>query len=264
MISVRPSRASTAARLCKEEFDRLGFVVLPNVISPWERESVRKRVLAQIDALQDPIEFEADTGYPGAPSARNDVGGLTPRRLLGALDRDGAFLSLALNPGIVDALRRIFNNRDLVVSRAHHNCLMTKCPEFSSDTLWHRDSRYWAFDRPDLITAWVALQEESAENGSLSVVPGSHRQTYEEWQFDDRSFFLIEDPRNRSVADAAINLRLNPGDVLLFHCQLLHSATRNYSDRVKISPVFTYHCADNRPLPGTRSAGVPGLRIRDV
>jgi len=254
-------RLSTNGQLLQEEFGQHGFAVLPNVISTWEQNLIRRRVLDSLVSRQCPVEYEADVGYPGAPKSRDASGGSTPRRLLAALDRDSVFLSLALNPKVINAIQKLLGHREVAVSQAHHNCIMTKFPAFSSDTLWHRDFRFWAFDKPTLITAWFALDDESAENGSLSVIPGSHKLRLARDQFDEQSFFCRGDKRNTPLVDSAINLRLRPGDVLLFHCQLLHSATRNFSGELKISPVFTYHSERNNPIPGTRSSSLPSIRI---
>ena len=37
---------------------------------------------------------------------------------------------------------------------------MTKQARYSSSTGWHRDSRYWHFQRPELISVWLALRDE--------------------------------------------------------------------------------------------------------
>ena len=246
----------------ENEFERQGFTVLRKIIPLWERKAILRRVSSCLDPLVGRVEYESDVGYPGAPKSREAAGGIIPRRLLGALDRDGVFLSLALNPTIVEMLRKFLGCPEIAVSRAHHNCVMTKFPEFSSDTHWHRDSRYWAFEKSELVTAWYALGEETQENGGLSVIPGSHGMNLNGRRFNDQSFFRADDPRNITLIETAVDIRLNPGDVLLFHCQLIHSATRNLTMTPKFSAVFTYHSVNNRPKPGTRSSSLPSLRIR--
>ena len=51
------------------------------------------------------------------------------------------------------------------------------------------------------------------------------------------------------------------GDVLFFHCRLFHAAGMNLTDEVKLSAVFTCHAGDNQPIPGTRSATLPGIEL---
>lgn len=42
---------------------------------------------------------------------------------------------------------------------------------------WHQDAPYWTVLAPkdSLLTAWIALDEVSLDNGCMSMVPGSHR-----------------------------------------------------------------------------------------
>jgi phytanoyl-CoA hydroxylase len=142
---------------------------------------------------------------------------------------------------------------------------MTKHPGYSSATHWHQDIRYWSFDAPDLISAWFALGEEYQGNGALQVIPGTH-----DLQLDigldrgrlDRDLFLRPElAENQALIDAAETVVLHPGDVLLFHCRLFHAAGRNETNQVKLSPVFTYHTADNNPISGTRSAMLPSISV---
>lgn len=135
--------------------------------------------------------------------------------------------------------------------------MMTKHPAYGSLTGWHRDVRYWSFERPDLVSVWLALGQETDENGALWLVPGSHSATFGPEAFDAAKFFRSDLPENRKMIDAAVCPPLNAGDVVFFHCNTLHSAGQNRSDQVKFSLVFTYHGESNRPIAGSRSASKP-------
>ena len=138
---------------------------------------------------------------------------------------------------------------------------MTKHPGFSSATLWHQDVRYWSFQRPELISVWFALGDETAENGALRVIPGTHLLDVQAQRLDAELFLRPDLPENQALIDGAETVVLEAGDVLLFHCRLFHAAGRNHSDTVKLSPVFTYHRGDNYPLADTRSARFPSIAI---
>ncbi len=43
---------------------------------------------------------------------------------------------------------------------------------------WHRDIRYWSFEREDLVSVWMAIGEETIDNGALWFVPGSHAMAF--------------------------------------------------------------------------------------
>lgn len=206
-----------------------------------------------------PLEYEADVAYPGAPASRRAPGGMTVRRLLDALARDPVFVDWACSAELLEPVRRLLGGHDVRVVRAHHNCIMTKQPEFSSMTGWHQDTRYWAFERPALINAWTALDFEGPDNGGMRVIPGSHRAVFDADCFDDQRFFREEGQINRDWIRRAVEIQLSPGDVLLFHAGLLHAAGRNATSQPKRAVVFSYRAADNRPLPGTRSAARPDL-----
>ncbi len=141
---------------------------------------------------------------------------------------------------------------------------MTKHPGFSSATLWHQDIRYWSFDQPELISFWLALGPETGGNGALAVIPGSHAVESERGRLDRDLFLRPEREANRSLIEQAQFVELQPGDALFFHCRLFHAAGRNETQSPKLSCVFTYHRASNRPIPDTRSAAYPSIALGEV
>ena len=241
-------------------FAQAGYVVLRDVLSADQCDEIWDFVAASLDPLVGPAEFEADVGYPGSPADRQAPGGTTPRRLLHAYARSSLLRRLACHEVVGSALKQIIAN-DVRLSQCHHNCVMTKHPGYSSNTLWHQDIRYWSFDRPELVSAWFALRPENRANGALEVIPGSHRIDMDRSRFDRDLFLRSEIPENQELLRQAITVELNAGDVLLFHCRLFHAAGKNRTDRVKLSPVCTYHSGDNLPIPGTRSSQYPSVNI---
>lgn len=256
---------NATAALETRAFERDGYVVVRDLCP----EPLRSRLLAAAAAHQNPIlgpvEFEADVGYPGSPASRSAEGGHTPRRLLNAFTRDAAFRDWSTGREVGDQLRAIFRagfgHEDVQLSQCHHNCLMTKYPGYSSATLWHQDIRYWSFDRPELVSVWLALGEETEKNGALKVIPGSHRLELDRGRLDSALFLRTDLAENQALLDSALSVALEPGDVLFFHCRLFHAAGMNLTDGIKQSLVFTYHAADNRPIPETRSALLPSITL---
>lgn len=250
------SLQSESIRAQVAELRERGFVVSPGLVSAEQCAALKRVAERQLQDAAQPVEFEADLRYPGAPESKHAPGGHTVRRLLDAYARDPAFAARATAPEIGEWMRVYFGEQP-VLSRAHHNCMMTKHPAYGSLTGWHRDVRYWSFERPDLVSVWLALGPETDENGALWLVPGSHGAEFGPESFDAAKFFRSDLPANRTVLDAAVCPTLKAGDVVFFHCNTLHSAGQNRSDQVKFSLVFTYHGASNRPLEGTRSTSKP-------
>jgi phytanoyl-CoA hydroxylase len=242
------------------DFHQQGFLVLPTLSSPSYCEEVLAFAKQQLELPTLPVEYEADTGYPGAPSAITELGGTTVRRLLQVTRRNRLIADWATGPGLAGPLKTLLGDAALL-SQAHHNCIMTKQPRFSSVTGWHRDSRYWHFQRPELISAWLALRDETIENGCLLVIPGSHRVEVDAEGLDAAQFLRTDYPGNQTLLTKAIPVPLQTGDVLLFSSNLFHAAGRNQTDQTKFSMVFTYRAIDNPPIPDTRSASLPELPI---
>ena len=235
------------------EFKKNGYLVLPDFSSAQFCESVVAFAKSELELQAMPIEFEADTQYPGAPLSRSAEGGATARRLLMAAARHPMLREWATTGALNGILHQLLG-RDVLLSQAHHNCIMTKQPAFSSVTGWHRDSRYWNFARPDLVSAWLALGDEQVENGCLLVLPGSHHWAIDTDQLDASQFLRADLAKNKALLDQATAVPLRQGDLLLFHSNLFHAAGRNTTERTKLSMVFTYRSGDNPPKPDSRSA----------
>lgn len=234
------------------EFNNNGYLVLPGFSHAQFCEDVVSFAKKELARQAMPIEFEADIQYPGAPSSRSAEGGTTARRLLMASARHPMLRDWATNGALNEILHQLLGP-EVLLSQAHHNCIMTKQPAFSSVTGWHRDSRYWNFARADLISAWLALGDEQVENGCLLVLPGSHQWIIEADQLDARQFLRADLAKNKSLLDQTTAVPLKQGDLLLFHSNLFHAAGRNTTERTKFSMVFTYRSGDNFPQPGSRS-----------
>ncbi|MFH5805032.1 phytanoyl-CoA dioxygenase family protein [Alienimonas sp. DA493] len=247
-----------------EEQDRFaadGYLVVPGLADAATVAEIRAltaRDLAGRDGEPiGPVEFEAEVGYPGAPDPADREGGKTVRRLKNAFARGPVFTRLLTSEPVRTRLSQLVNagraDAEVIVPLAHHNCVMTKQPRFSSDTGWHKDVRYWHFARPELVNLWIALGDETPENGCLRVIPGTHTQTHEPSRFDDLQFLRADAPENADLLAKALDVPLRAGDGLFFHARLFHAARRNRTTEPKWSAVFTARPADNPPTPGTRS-----------
>ncbi|MEZ4808495.1 MAG: phytanoyl-CoA dioxygenase family protein [Flavobacteriales bacterium] len=90
-----------------------------------------------------------------------------------------------------------------------------------------------------MTAAWIALEEITPDNGPLVYHPGSHKLPYLlNGQFDhggnrfvigDEAYARYEEAVDRSIADGQFEhkeLLAQPGDVLLWHANLLHGGKR--------------------------------------
>jgi phytanoyl-CoA hydroxylase len=247
--------------IAEAKFHRDGYLIVPQLADLQSCENMRTEILQSLNPLRGPAEFEVEVQYPGSPADWSSEGGATPRRLRHAYGRSQLFRDWATGSIVKHYLQKLIGSHDIMLSQSHHNCVMTKHPGYSSITSWHQDNRYWRFDRPELVSVWLALGDEHEANGSLMLIPGSHRMQLDLGRFDRDIFFRSDLEQNRELIDSAITAELKAGDVVFFHSLTLHAAGMNQTNSVKVSPVFTYHAADNQPIPGTRSAIYPSIKL---
>jgi phytanoyl-CoA hydroxylase len=251
------------ATLAAAELDgyrRDGYLVARRIVAPALVAAALRVAREQLAARQGPLELEAELDYPGSPRSRSAPGGDTVRRLLQAYGRAAELRALATHPQVLARLRELLAPDPWLVL-AHHNCVMTKMPRYSSRTGWHQDIRYWSYRRAELVSAWFALGPERPDNGCLSFLPGTHRMTFGRERLDERLFLRDDLPENQALIATRSAPELEAGDVVFFHCRLFHAAGHNATTATKFSPVYTYRAADDPPLPGTRSASAHDVAL---
>jgi len=195
--------ATPALQAQIEQLRDEGYVVARQFAQADALGELTKIATAQLAAGVGPLEFEADLHYPGAPASRVVAGGETVRRLLDAYGRDPLFARWATAP-MVSAWMEAYFGEPALMSRVHHNCVMTKHPRYGSLTNWHRDIRYWSFEREDLVSVWLALGEERIHNGALWFVPASHRMALDADRFDAAKFLRTDRADNAAIVRTAV------------------------------------------------------------
>jgi len=232
-------------------FEKEGFLLLRNVVEPRFCDAIREVSEVHLRHRVAPMETEAE--YIGLDRKEYRE---TIRRLRQMYQRDILYRRWMEAPAIRPLLSRLLGEMPVLVT-AHHNSLMSKMPHTSTETRWHRDRRYWHYRDNRLVSVWLALGEENRENGVLEFIPGSHRRAFPPEAFDAREYFRDAWAQGEQRA----SLTLNKGDLLIFHCELLHRAGPNRSDAPKLSLVYTVKAAGNDALPGTRSALYPEIPL---
>ena len=117
---------------------------------------------------------------------------------------------------------------------------------------WHQDYGYWYKQGclySDMGSCFIMLDKASRENGCLKVLKGTHKvgrishdsisETDE--QADLERIALLE-KRHETVYITA-----EPGDVLFFHCNLLHSSARNDSNYSRRTLIVCFNTKSNSP-----------------
>ena len=243
-----------------QQFKIDGYLIVPGALKSSELDQLRSLTEQHLAERREPFELETDVQYPGGPQSIEDEGGLTIRRLLHAYQRDSALQAIAQRSDIVTSVQQILGSDNLLLNPNHHNCIMTKQPAFSSETLWHRDTRYWRFNNKYLVNAWFALGDEKLENGAMKILPGSHRWEVQDDALNEAQFLKLDHPFNQDRLATQRLVSLNAGDLLLFSAHCFHAAGKNTTQSPKFSLVFTYHSNETHGISG-RSIAQPAIKI---
>ena len=249
-----------------QQFNQDGFLILRDFADKEKCAAILDVAKVHLQYKIAPIETE--TGYDEkSKEYRTDVkdysvneAGATVRRLRQVYSRDILFKAWMEDENIRPVLQQILDDQ-VVITTAHHNSIMTKMPHQSTETRWHQDRRYWRYSDNNLVSIWLALGDETSENGVLEFIQGSHRISLSPDQFGEKEYFSETFEKNISLIETKVSTTLKKGDVVLFHSLLLHRANKNDTDEPKISFVYTVKGASTKAVEGSRSAEYPEIEL---
>ena len=89
------------------------------------------------------------------------------------------------------------------------------------------------------VTLTLAIDDETAENGCIRYVPGSHRDYIEHQVNPSASGFAIGLPGDIDAFDA-VPLEMEPGDVAFHGSITIHASEGNRSECSRIMNTFAY------------------------
>lgn len=157
---------------------------------------------------------------------------------------------LVSHPRILDVVEDIIGP-DIVV---HATSIFLKRPYDAAYVSWHQDGYYLGLDRPDFVSAWVALTESNTENGCLRVVRASHVSG----SFPHANSAVSEQNLLASGLEIAVAVEeseatdvvLRAGEMSLHHVNIVHGSNPNRSGNTRAGFAIRYvapHVAQSRP-----------------
>ncbi|MGQ9809409.1 MAG: phytanoyl-CoA dioxygenase family protein [Armatimonadota bacterium] len=151
--------------------------------------------------------------------------------------------------------------------RLWHDQLLLKPPDTGAqgNVGWHQDYGYWQCAEPaDMLTAWVALDDVTLENGCMQVVPGSHK-----WGLVPEGSFFVQDLESLQAEMERQSGRrfelaqciLPAGAVSFHHCLTIHGSGPNVSGRPRRSIVVHMMPDGTRYRAGTPNDNHSSVRL---
>ncbi len=204
----------------RADFDRDGYVFLPDVFSTDEAQVLR-HAADEVFALDRKEVWQEATGVA--------------RTAFAAHLYNEAFARLGAHPRLINPVRQLLDGEVYI-----HQYKVNAKAAFDGDVWqWHQDYGTWNRDdlmpEPRAMNIAVFLDPVTAANGPLLFIPGSHRQgvysaghdlattSYPLWTLDRETITRLADERG-IVAPTG-----QPGSVLMFHSNLVHASPPNIS-----------------------------------
>ncbi|KAI8518090.1 hypothetical protein Bbelb_041070 [Branchiostoma belcheri] len=227
----------------KADFDRHGFIIVRNLLDEEEIANLSKTIDNKDGGLLERAFHQDDGGglkvtmihwkHPGS-----DVSGIIARskKLAGTFEK-------------------------LLGGEVYHYSGKVNMKEAHSggQHLWHQDYGYWYNNGllyPDMATVYIAVDKADKTNGCLQVLRGSHlagrvehKRVAGETGADDERVEQLK--------------KLDPGDAVLFHCNVLHRSDQNRSDRRRRAYLVSYNRASNNPVYEHYNASYVPLEMVD-
>jgi len=224
-----------------EEYDRLGFLFFPELLSKEEVAILRE-------------EVDRAMATPGAWTQR-DRGATTTAMALWTQRGDSAYGLLPGLPRIVEPARQLL--REDVFH--WHSKFIFKAPRTGAPWKWHQDYGYWYGDgcpTERLLSVMVFIDEARPDNGCLNLMVGAHKLGRLEHvpiesgtdgnqlgMRDDAVRSLVERYEVRAMTGA-------PGGVAFWHSNVPHVSAANTSEYPRLAVIVAYNAMSNAPASG--------------
>jgi ectoine hydroxylase len=229
-----------------EQFDRCGHLTLPAVFTP---EDVRRFDEQLSDLVDDGgIDREQVIAEPDFDEIRS---------IFAFHEGSGGLADVPGDPRLAGVARQLLGS-DVYI----HQSRVNRKPGFrGKDFQWHSDFETWhtedGMPRMRCISAVVALTDNEAWNGSLLVMPGSHRwfvtcteptppanherslQVQEAGVPDEKSLTALFERHGIDQCTGPA------GSVLFFDCNLMHGSSTNISPLPRRNLFIVYNSVEN-------------------
>ena len=178
----------------------------------------------------------------------NDQSGKKTKLSLWFTPGNDVFGYLSCSEKIVGSVSQLLDSESPVCH--FHSKLMQKKPRIGGAWEWHQDFGYWyknQFMFPNqLISVMVALSTANKENGCMQLIKGSHKLGRLNHGFSGDQMGADMDMVNNALKTMdLIYSELDPGDVLIFHSNLIHRSDANLSSDSRWSIISCYCSQSN-------------------
>ncbi len=239
-----------------EQFHAKGFLNAGKVLDMDHIEILRDEVMRTIEQRTDPSIKQ--------PVSCRNLSRVETEPIWQILDiwiSSPPFRKLLAQPQITEGLAQLTGAREL---RVWHDQIQYKPPQKGGVNMWHQDAPLWPIIAPMTeVTAWVALDDADAENGCMSMVPGSHL-------WGDNIEFLHQLESYEAMPTQFMNQSISvercpvkAGEVHYHHALTWHGSHANTSGRPRRAIAMHYMTQDTRYVASGEHIMKPYVTVSD-
>ena len=225
-----------------EEYNRVGAIVVPDVLSPAEVAELREVTdgfvarSASLTTHNEVYDLE-DSHTPQLPRVR---------RIKAPHLHHDAYARLVRHPRIVAILQSLWPSG----VRFDTAKLNMKSAGFGAAVEWHQDWAFYPHTNDDLAAVGVMMDDMELSNGPLLIVPGSHRGPVYDHHFEGRFCGAMDPTKGELDYSAAIPLTGRAGSISIHHVRAAHASAPNTSNRERRFFLMQFRAGDAWPLLG--------------
>lgn len=229
----------------KEFYDREGYLMVENAVTPAELAKVQRIAWDYIEASRSVTEsndvYDLDDGH----------GPKTPRltRIKLPHKQHPYFWDLLKNSGLTRVLTDLLGP-DVMIQTSKLN---TKAPGGGAAVEWHQDWAFYPHTNDSMLAFGLMLEDVTPENGPLMVIPGTHKGPILSHHNNGVFCGAINPDDPLFQMEKAVTLTGKAGTMTVHHARTLHGSAPNRSDRARLILFYECHAADAWPLLGAGS-----------
>lgn len=236
-----------------------GYVVVPNILTEDEMETYRQRAREIVlgdrpEEAKRRIIKDVRVAKGIIPPPEDPEKGLWKITNPDRFDR--TFYDYLTTPKLLDAVECLIGEDILAFLLMY----IYKPPRVDAVHPYHQDAFYFRFEPHDLcIGTWIPLDDAHADNGTLSVIPGSHTWGLKSHDMPEGLTNAFSFEAQEIDTSPEVVLDVKAGDCVLFHSRLLHKTDGNKTDGHR--RVLTVHMCSAKCRPTGDNTIEYGFRL---
>jgi phytanoyl-CoA hydroxylase len=223
-----------------ETYNKRGYLVVPNVLSEAEVADLRRVTEEFVEGSRAVTEhtdiYDLEPGHTkDAPKVRRIK---TPHAW------HPVYEAMVKHPKILSVLQKLWGpNIRFDVSK-----LNLKAAGFGSPVEWHQDWAFYPHTNDDLAAVGIMIDDFTPDNGSMQVIPGSHKGPI--YDHHTNGYFVggIDPSKSNIDFSKAVMCTGKAGSITVHHARLLHASSANISGKPRRFLLHQYRNADAWPL----------------